>query len=213
MKTNVRRAVLVGAVLVGVGLLMGCNYFNIFRFDRDPFRGSYIDASGQRILKDTPARWDLFREGVSRSVAREVAGKMPGGGGVRTWNEVWIENMRMIEFDTEHAPKYTDFIIVRRRLAGLPALSGYYQDAAGKIRMQDTPAWWAYSSLKVGYTIDKEVGGGMPNLEPTWNAFWTNHFRKIEFDENAPKYIQHIIERRRAAGLPELTGYPGVGVK
>lgn len=121
--------------------------------------------------------------------------------------------MRVIELGTEHAPKYIDYIIVRRRLAGLPALSGYYQDAAGKIRMQDTPAWWAYSRLGVGFAIDREVGGGMPNLEPTWNAFWTNHFREIEFDENAPKYIQHIIERRRAAGLPELMGYPGVGVK
>lgn len=135
-------------------------------------------------------------------------------GGVRTWNEHWISRLRVIELGTEHAPKYIDYIIVRRRLAGLPALSGYYQDAAGKIRMQDTPAWWEYSRLGVGFDIEKEaLGMAVPGGSPTWNTYWIGRFREIEFDENAPKYIQHIIERRRAAGLPELTGYPGVGVK
>jgi len=39
----------------------------------------------------------------------------------------------------------------------------------------------------------------------TWNEKWIWQIRAIEKgQENAPKYINHIIELRRRAGLPEL---------
>jgi hypothetical protein len=81
------------------------------------------DAQGNKIIADTPRMWRDFTEGVDRSIANEVAGINRNGG--RTWNEAWLSTIRYNQTGREHPQKYIDYIIERRRKAGLPELVDY----------------------------------------------------------------------------------------
>jgi len=82
-------------------------------------------------------------------------------------------------------------------------------DANGRKIIADTARNWQEWREDIDPQIEKEAAGGRPPGSPTWNEKWVLQLRSIETNqENAAKYIGHILESRRSLGLPELEGYP-----
>jgi hypothetical protein len=83
------------------------------------------------------------------------------------------------------------------------------KDEHGRSKIADTPRNWRDWREEIGFALEAEAAGKRANGGVTWNEFWLLRFRALErTQENAPKYIDYIIEARRRAGLPELEGYP-----
>jgi hypothetical protein len=97
---------------------------------------------------------------------------------------------------------------------GLSSLSDSGIDARhdpnGKVVLLDTPRMWAQFAQLTDITIEHELAGNTHwGGYKSANDAWIHTIRANETGrENAQKYITYIIERRRAAGLPELVGYP-----
>ena len=82
-------------------------------------------------------------------------------------------------------------------------------DVQGQRVAADTPRNWQEWRWDIDPQIAAEAAGKRPPGFPTWNEKWVRQIRAIEkTQENAPKYIAHLIEARRHANLPELEGYP-----
>lgn len=93
-------------------------------------------ADGAETILDTPKTWQgwwvpsvddevrrevLFRQG--RAQADPLLGKPQGGG---DWNGYWLQRIRAVRAGgIEHPQKFVDYILARRRAAGLPELVGY----------------------------------------------------------------------------------------
>lgn len=90
----------------------------------DPGYDIKRDAQGNAILLDTPRMWKDFEQVTDYSIAREVAGDTHWGTS-KNANEAWIDLIRRIQAHREHPQKYIDYIIEKRRAAGLPELVGY----------------------------------------------------------------------------------------
>ena len=88
-------------------------------------------------------------------------------------------------------------------------MSDAHTTADGKRMLLDTPRNWEFWRRLVDPQLASEAAGGRPPGFATWNEKWVKQLRSIdESQENASKYTSYIIEHRRLAGLPELTGYP-----
>lgn len=84
------------------------------------------------------------------------------------------------------------------------------RDAQGNEIFADTPKMWADFVQRTNISIRAEASG-----ETHWGASknandaWVKEIRNMpRYREHPQKYIDYIIEQRRAVGLPELVGYP-----
>jgi len=93
-------------------------------FNTEPRLDTRKDEYGNIIVLDTPRMWQYWRYDMDREVSREVAGARPGGG-ITTWNELWLRVIDQANSNRENAPKYIAYILESRRKAGLPELFGY----------------------------------------------------------------------------------------
>jgi hypothetical protein len=86
----------------------------------------------------------------------------------------------------------------------------FIKDNQGNLMIQDTPRMWGDWTDVVNHTISVEVAGNRaPAGEPNWNEYWVSLIETNQTGrENPQRYINYIIERREAAGLPPLEGYP-----
>jgi len=83
------------------------------------------------------------------------------------------------------------------------------KDERGRSIAADTQRNWQEFQWDIDPQIEEERMGKPAPGFPTWNEKWVRALAWIsKTQENAPKYIAHIIESRRRAGLPELEGYP-----
>jgi hypothetical protein len=81
----------------------------------------------------------------------------------------------------------------------------------GTAVLLDTPRMWNDWVAQANSVIRAEAKGMNPlGKAESWNAYWLNRIQWLQsgHQENPQRYIDYIIEQRRAAGLPELTGYP-----
>lgn len=90
----------------------------------EPFVHTILDGQGNPSLKDNPRMWSNWIENVNFRVSNEVAGIRPEGGH-HDWNEFWISLIEANQTGRENPQKYIDYIIERRKVAGLPPLKGY----------------------------------------------------------------------------------------
>ena len=80
-------------------------------------------------------------------------------------------------------------------------------DKNGVRTVLDTPRMWKDWREGVDRGIAEELAGEMPGGGiPTWNDQWIRTIHLNRSRENSQRYINYIIESRRAAGLPELVG-------
>jgi len=97
---------------------------------------------------------------------------------------------------------------------GLSSLSDSGIDAThganGKVTLLDTPRMWDQFRLFTNISIQNELAGSTHwGGYKSANDAWVHTIHVIETgNENPQKYINYIIETRRAAGLPALVGYP-----
>jgi hypothetical protein len=78
------------------------------------------------------------------------------------------------------------------------------RDAKGNDVFADTPRALVDWKKKISLEIANEVADKNQK-----NDDWIKEIRYFEAHQEHPqKYINYIIEQRRAAGLPELVGYP-----
>lgn len=82
------------------------------------------DAQGKVILPDTPRMWAQFTQLTDIAISHEVEGSTHWGG-YKNANDAWVHTIHVNETGREHAQKYINYIIERRRAAGLPELVGY----------------------------------------------------------------------------------------
>lgn len=82
------------------------------------------------------------------------------------------------------------------------------KDEYGRSIAADTPRSWQEFRWDIDPQIEEERMGRPAPGFPTWDEKWVRALEWIgKTQENAPKYIGHIIESRRRAGLPELEGF------
>lgn len=105
-------------------VLMGCNMSGCGMADTEPFVDAEKDEQGNLRLLDTPRMWKNWTENVDFRVSNEVSGRRPPGG-KSTWNDFWIRLINENRERRENAQKYINYIIEKRREAGLPPLEGY----------------------------------------------------------------------------------------
>ena len=117
---ELRWAQLLAIVFLMVVSMSGCGRGI---FNTEPFVDTTTDAHGNRLLADTPRRWQDWREAVDPQVRAEASGKSAPG--FATWNEKWGRMLFALESSQENAPKYIAYIIESRHHAGLPPLEGY----------------------------------------------------------------------------------------
>lgn len=85
----------------------------------------------------------------------------------------------------------------------------FRKDDQGKVILLDTTRRWADWRAVVDPQIAAEISGMSAPGFPSWNEKWVRQLEALAASqENAPKYIGHIIDKRREAGLPELEGFP-----
>lgn len=80
------------------------------------------------------------------------------------------------------------------------------RDAQGNVMLRDTDRMWSDFTGSVDRDIERERSGGRPSGgTPSWNEHWRlrmNAYRSSQ--DNAPRYLDYIVQARRQAGLPEL---------
>lgn len=86
------------------------------------------------------------------------------------------------------------------------------RDAQGNVVIRDTLRMWQDFTGSVDRDVEREQAGVRPSGgTPTWNQHWLLRMKAYSTDqENAPKYLAYIVEARRKAGLPELSGLDDV---
>ncbi|MGV6825350.1 MAG: hypothetical protein ACWA5Q_00080 [bacterium] len=79
------------------------------------------------------------------------------------------------------------------------------EDGKGNVKLLDTPRMWQYWQEDVDRAIAKELRGESPGggIE-SWSNQWQRVIRANSDRENAQKYIDYIVERRKQVGLPSL---------
>jgi hypothetical protein len=82
------------------------------------------------------------------------------------------------------------------------------KDAQDNTIVLDTPRMWADWTTSADTAVASEAAGGPPGPGlPDWQAHW--HYvikNNTQSRENPSKYLAYVIEARRRAGLPELSG-------
>jgi len=167
------------------------------------------DAQGRYLVADTPLNWQRWCWAMDPQIADEAAGKprWRGRGGEGRWDEKWIWQIRTLDRLQENAQKYVTYIIESRQRAGLPEIE-MTMDAQGQHILADTPQNWQQWRSVIDPQIADELAGEESPLN-TWKQNWIQQIENFEkIQENAPRYIDYIIESRRRAGLPELEYNP-----
>ncbi|RPE77057.1 hypothetical protein EDC50_2312 [Vulcaniibacterium tengchongense] len=80
------------------------------------------DAGGRVTLLDTPQMRADAADSYDRTIEMEKRGHVLSDG--MTWNDRWINTIRAIRGNTENPEWYVQYIIRKRREAGLPELTG-----------------------------------------------------------------------------------------
>jgi len=101
--------------IVFIAMSTSCGVFNT-----EPMLDTHRDAEGNIIVEDTPRMWAYWKDNVDHAVAKEVSGRMPGGG-TDSWDTHW-QRVFAANSDRENAEKYMSYVIDTRRAAGLPEL-------------------------------------------------------------------------------------------
>jgi hypothetical protein len=104
-------------------LLLGMSACSSGLFNVDPGYDGKKDSQGNSVLLDTNRNWQDWVELVDLQIKSEIAGSSAPG--FATWDEKWSRQLRAIEKSQENAPRYIDYILDKRRQAGLPDLVGY----------------------------------------------------------------------------------------
>ncbi|WP_199701571.1 hypothetical protein [Jiangella rhizosphaerae] len=79
-----------------------------------------FDDDGRVLIADTDAEHDGAFEDYDRTIAMEARGHVLSNGW--TWNQRWLNTFRNIRSSSENPEPRIDYIVVRRREAGLPDL-------------------------------------------------------------------------------------------
>jgi len=159
------------------------------------------DAQDRYMVADTPLNWQRWRWAIDPQIADEAAGRPSEGWSI--WNQRWIWRIRTLDELQENALKYIAYIIESRQRAGLPEIE-ITTDAQGQHILADTPQNWQQWRSVIDPQIADEAAGERPRIN-TWKQEWIRQIEQFEkIQENAPKYIDYIIESRRRTGLPEL---------
>lgn len=77
----------------------------------------------------------------------------------------------------------------------------------GTMILADTPAMWNDFRQTMDGHVANEAAGKTPLYQHpmTWQEFWSARIKAIRSNNDNPaRYIDYIIQARRAAGLPEL---------
>lgn len=83
------------------------------------------------------------------------------------------------------------------------------KDNSGNVVLRDTPRMWQDWKAEVDRAVANETMGRPPGGGITsWNQQWLRVIAANSSRENAPKYIDYVVNSRRHAGLPELDGVP-----
>jgi len=85
-----------------------------------------FDDEGHVLIADTDAERQGAFEDYDRIIAMEARGHVLSDG--RTWNRRWLNTFRNIRASTENPGPRIDYIVARRREAGLPDLVPDDQD-------------------------------------------------------------------------------------
>ena len=80
------------------------------------------------------------------------------------------------------------------------------EDEFGNLILGDTPRNWSGFKESVDYRVSNELAGKRPEGGlKSWNEFWAHRISALrDGQEHYEKYIDYIVESRRANGLPEL---------
>jgi len=111
-------------VLVFV-VLGGCGLLNF-----EPMVESRVDEHGNNVFLDTPERWFEWRQVVRPQIDTEIVGYPSPG--YPSWNKKWSSQFKALIDHQENASKYIDYIIERRRDAGLPEINTIDEESENK---------------------------------------------------------------------------------
>jgi len=116
--------ILILAILLAV-VLAGCSGL----LNTTPWVQSKQDERGRRVLVDTPELRKELTDSYDRAIERERKGMKPSGG-IATWNQSWQMIFKANERDGENPDWYKNYIVQKRREAGLPELEGVDRESA-----------------------------------------------------------------------------------
>ena len=199
---NKKHAIKIVVLLASTCWVIGCSTIQQFKNMADSGIDATHDAQGNVTLLDTPRMWQEFVFMTDLSIQNEVAHSRYTGGMAN--EEGRLRSMHSIRKTTEHPQKYIDYIIEARRSAGLPEIDIAY-DAQGQMILADTPNTWQDFKTFVDICIEDEIKRGI-GADAT-NEDWRRILRNNEsMREHPGKFRDYLLEKRRAAGLPELKG-------
>lgn len=167
------------------------------------------DTQGNLMLADTGYTLMNWAFIVETYMASEREGKSPPGG-FRTWNERWLWHFDILRKHQENPEKYIDYVVYWRRIFGLPELEGYSPGAHTSWRFEaiypDDEQRFKQWSRGMDQLVNVERQSDPNSLAlPTWEDKWIVNCRIVyKYQENPGRYLEYIINARRAAGLPEL---------
>lgn len=149
-------------------------------------RGLQTHHEGSRGIENwklAPHYQSMFRFAVDRHILDEVNGVSPTGG-QSEWDEFWRAWMRGIS-DHPFLDENVEYIVVRRRRAGLPELQEMNRTSIDKVIEQE---------------MAKEKA---PSSYSGWNEYWKNRILKLRETPILPDDSNYIVQRRKILGLVE----------
>lgn len=92
------------------------------------YEAPYVDAvknkDGSITVLDTPRMWNMWVAKIDDDIRYEVSGRKPFifGDGLNAWRDTWEYALITPLKDQENRGKYKDYLVISRRVAGLPEL-------------------------------------------------------------------------------------------
>ena len=186
MKANISLLTIAAISLV----LTGCSS----DFYHDSVTGDYKLQPGSEMSVS------IFTDSVNDDIKRELKSKQfPDG---VNWHDYWINRCESLYYDPHLGDSYIQYIINKRREAGLPDIT--------EIDKRQFKSEWQIFTDNVNRQTDRETQGFPPpystnRSEVAWSAYWKMiNEQALNNSSLSTNGVEYINGHRKQAGLPPL---------
>lgn len=107
----------IGFLLLTIVSVSGCGI--VGGAFKDPFIDAATNKDGVRVVLDTPRMWNEWADRVDGIIRYEISGRMPRRM-FNSWSDKWGFMMSTAVERRDNIENYRNYIIISRRVAGLP---------------------------------------------------------------------------------------------
>jgi hypothetical protein len=158
----------------------------------------YNPATGKYETKFVSGTFGMFADVVER----DIQGELRGDKIEVSWRDHWIDWCQTLYYDRNLGDSYVQYIIDKRRAAGLPEIT--------EINNRQFQSEWQIFTDKVNFQIGRESQGLPPphsirREASAWSEYWKIiEERALRNSAVSTKGVEYINAHRKQAGLPPL---------